>query len=453
MTWGFVMTFEEAELSGTSNPVPGTMIAGAGRSSGFNPNDLQSSGFVSALAGHLVANPQWLLALFRRFWPIPRFRNWAMVTRYDDVREVLGQDQIFQVPFGDKVKALNDGPNFLLGMQDCPDYRRYRLQVMQAFRAEDIASVVTPQAARFATDIVAKANGRLDAVQDLITLVPTLISENYYGVPVPDKVPFGQWTIAMSTFMFGDPTDNPKYRRCALAAGECVRPVIDRAIATARTALGQPDRDRSQPGGGSDTVLARLIAMQQAGAEGLTDSVVRAYLIGMITGFVPTNTMAAGHMLEMLLRRPDFMAQTRAAALAGDDALLKRCLFEAMRFRPLNPGPFRICAQDYTIAKGTSRAKTIKAGTKFLAGTQSAMFDERHVTAPYDFNPERPPADYMLFGYGLHWCIGASIAEAQITQTLKALLIKNNLRRAPGKAGQLQLLGPFPAHLEVEFDP
>ena len=37
----------------------------------------------------------------------------------------------------------------------------------------------------------------------------------------------------------------------------------------------------------------------------------------------------------------------------------------------------------------------------------------------------------MLFGHGLHWCLGAFIAEAHITQTLKQLLLrKNNLRRA-----------------------
>jgi hypothetical protein len=59
----------------------------------------------------------------------------------------------------------------------------------------------------------------------------------------------------------------------------------------------------------------------------------------------------------------------------------------------------------------------------------------------------------MLFGSGLHWCIGYFIAAAQITQTLKALLVKRGLRPAKGKEGQLQLLGAFPEHLIVEFDP
>jgi len=241
--------------------------------------------------------------------------------------------------------------------------------------------------------------------------------------------------------MFGDPTDSPALRRVGLAAGDLMRPFIDGAIAEAKTTPA------------TGPVLARMIDLQRNGHDGFTDEVIRTILIGMISGFVPTNTMAAGNMLDMLFERPDFLAQARAAALAGDDDLLKRCLFEVMRFKPLNPGPFRFCAQDYTIAEGSLRAKRVRAGTPILAGTFSAMFDARRVKAPFKFDSDRPATDYMLFGSGLHWCTGYFIAAAQITQTLKALLVKNGLRRAKGKEGKLQMLGPFPEHLIVEFDP
>jgi cytochrome P450 len=412
----------------------------------FDLKDLRSSSLIEKLTQRVLDDPQWLFGLLRRFWPIPTlpFTNWTMVTLFDDVQEVLGHDWAFPVPFGDKVKELNGGPNFLLGMQADDDYWRYQKQVMQAFKLEDITKFVGPMAGQYARDIVERSGGRLDAIQDLITRVPTLICESYYGVPIAEeeRVDFANWTIAMSTYMFGDPTDKPAYRRAGVAAGDRVRRLIARAIAEAKATGAKPN-----------TVLARMIDMQRAGNGDLSDEVIRTILIGMITGFVPTNTMAAGHMLEMLLQRPDFLAPTRAAAIAGDDDLLKRCLFEAMRFKPLNPGPFRNCVQDYTVAEGTTRAKRIRAGTKMIAGTQSAMFDERRVKDPYKFDPSRPASDYMLFGYGLHWCVGIFIAETQITQTLKALLLKNGLRRARGKAGQLQLLGPFPEHLTVEFEP
>ena len=405
----------------------------------FDPRDLQTPGLKADLIRWLFANPQWWLGILRDVCPIVRLKGWALITRFDDVQEVLGLDDVFPVPFGKKVELLDDGPNFLLGMRESDEYRRIQTDVMRVFAINDIATVVTPEAARLSREIVATSGGSLDAVEGLITPVATRICETYFGVPVPEEIAFGQWTIAMSTFMFGDPTNNPAYRRCAVAAGERLRAIIDDAIAAERRAPTS-----------RDTALRRLLAMQ-ADRPYLTDAIVRSYLIGMITGFVPTNTMAAGHMLQVLLKRKDMFAAARAAALANDDDKLRRCLFEAMRFMPLNLGPFRVCARDYTIAAGSRRATTLKKGDNLLVSTQSAMFDERRVDRPWDFDPDRPAFHSMLFGYGLHWCTGAFIAAAQITQTMKALLIQPNLRAAPGEAGRMQLLGPFPQHLTVEF--
>lgn len=411
----------------------------------FDPRDLRSRGLFAWVLRWAVDHAEWAFRLLRRFWPILRIplTRWWLVTRFEDVREVLAQDKIFEVPFGRKVKELNGGPNFLLGMADGDEYRRCQKQIMEAFRREDVDRIVAPQSREFAERIIAGCAGRLDAIQDLITRVPTMLCESYYGIPIANqkRVQFAQWTFAMSLYMFADPTNKPAYKRAALAGGERMRGVVDRAIAEAKARQD-----------GRHTVLARLLETQRRGADGMTDEVIRAFLISMVTGFVPTNTMAAGHMLEMLLRWRDFMAPAKAAARAGDDALLQRCLFEAMRFKPLNPGPFRHCAEDYTIGSSAWYARRIRRGDNLLVSTQSAMFDDREVDKPRDFNDGRPLSDYMLFGYGLHRCVGAFIAAEQITQTLKALLRTANLRRADGRDGRLRLLGEFPEHLVVQFD-
>jgi cytochrome P450 len=409
----------------------------------FDPRALTPKpSLVSWLINWVLDDPRWLFALLRRFAPIPVFKGWGLVTRYDDVEDMLRRNQVFAVPFGPKIELLNGGPNFLLGMDDGPDYQRLHGPVAQAFPPTDGASIVAPFSASLAADLVAQSGGRLDAIETLITLVPTRVCEHYYGVRVADELRFAQLTIAMSTFMFGDPTDNPTIHDQAVKAGAEFRPIIDAAIAAAR----------AEPGG-RDTITKRLLAERMPDGEALSDPTIASILIGMITGFVPTNTMAAGHMLEMLLRRPEFMQQATAAARAGDDDLLWRCLWESFRFMPLNPGPFRVCAEDAVVAAGTPRAKTIVKGTQLMVGTQSAMFDPRRIPQPNVFDPSRQQDNYMMFGVGLHWCIGASLAQAQITQTLKPLLLQRNLRRAPGAAGRLSKYGPFPAHLVVEFDP
>jgi cytochrome P450 len=185
----------------------------------------------------------------------------------------------------------------------------------------------------------------------------------------------------------------------------------------------------------------------------LSDEVLEAHLFGMVTGFVPTNLLASGNILSVLLRREDFMAAAREAALADNDDLLWKCLREAGRFRNFNLGPFRMCGPSgYTLAAGTGRAKYLAAGKGVLASTQSAMFDDRRIKNPKTFDPHRPAEDYLEFGYGQHWCLGSFIAAAQITQTFKALLQKKGLRRANGAAGKLKTIGTFPAHLILDFD-
>ena len=423
-----------------------TLVAQApssSKSAGFQPARLATKkpGIGSKLVQYALDHPYGIYAFLRRFIPILVFKGWAFVSRYDDVIEVLRRQDVFAVPFGPKIEVLNGGPNFLLGMADGADYQALHGIVANAFPVSDNPSIVGPIAAEEASAMVAGSKGRLDAIRDLITRVPTRLCERYYGVAVPDEERFAHITIAMSTFMFGDPTDNPTVREEAIKAGAELRPIIDAAIGAARAAPA-----------GTTTIAARLVAAKQADGSPVPDEIIRAILIGMITGFVPTNTMAGGHMLEMLLRRPDMMAEAQAAARADDDELLKRCLWEAFRFLPLNPGPFRLCAEDATVAEGTSRAKLIPKGTKMLVSTHSAMFDPRRVARPKAFDPSRPSRDNMTLGYGLHWCIGAPLAEAQIVQTLKPLLLRRNLRRAAGAAGHISSDGPFPAHLVVEFD-
>ena len=101
------------------------------------------------------------------------------------------------------------------------------------------------------------------------------------------------------------------------------------------------------------------------------DARMTSYLFAMMLGFIPTNLMANGNMLEMLygrLRRSGLKAATQAAR-DGDDDLLRRCLFEAMRFRPLNPGPWRKAKRAFQLAVDTRWPKKVEGGWTILAST------------------------------------------------------------------------------------
>jgi cytochrome P450 len=432
----------------------------------FDLSGLSKTDLKARIIARVLGNPYWIFGILRVVRPVCRLpgTDWFVVTRFDHVKEVLAQNHVLEVPWSAKMKRLNNGgATFLLGIDQHDEHRRFERQLAGAFRREDVP-VVADMAQRLAHEIIAQAPAgpsgtrvTLDAIEGLLTLVPTRICREYYGIPLTEhqEKNFARWSLAVSTYLFADPTGDPAVERVAADAGRRLRAVLVDALAAAKRAASQPSADR-------DTVLTRLVRMQAAD-RGLTDDVIIAHLLGMVSGFVPTNTIASGHMLDVLLgpgkylrwHRRTFRRRMLDAVRDGDNQLLKRCLFETLRFKPINPGPFRTCREDYTLENGGflgRRPATIPAGCHVVASTQSAMFDRRRVNSSYRFDPNRSRGDYMLFGSGMHACFGAALAEAQIPQTVKVLLQQKNLRRANGAPGKLVREGPFPAHLMVEFD-
>jgi cytochrome P450 len=426
---------------------------------------VSSAGASGKVLRRLLNNPYWIYGLLRFVAPVFRipFTQWHVVTRFGHVKEILANSEVFRVPWDQKVIELNDGGSaFVLGLDEPHAHRAALRQLMQGFKREDIGQVATiasEEAEAIIRAHIATAGPRqasvppFDAIRDLVIRVPTRICRRYFGLPILEQQEdeFARWSMDISSYLFGDPLGDPTIREKALSAAGQMRSFLDRAIVDART--GPVD---------DATVLGRLVAMPpQEG--GPSDEAIRAHIMGMVTGFVPTDTIAAGHMLDVLIgngrfqtgRRTRFTKPVMRAIEDNDDQQLTKCLFETLRFLPINPGPFRICSQTYEVQGGGwfgRGSRTIPADARLIASTQSAMFDRRAVERPYRFDPSRRRAEYMLLGSGHHACVGIHLAEAQITQTLKALLRQKKLRRVTGEAGQLQRDGPFPAHLMVQFD-
>jgi cytochrome P450 len=387
---------------------------------------------------------QLLFGFFRHIWPIPHiwlphYGRWGAVTLRDDVEEVLSRPDIFTVPYASEMTRLTDGSPpgtpFILAMDDPARHDEQLVRVMKVFRRSDAVGV-GETAYRNASAIVRQSNGRLDAVRELITGIPLDICESYLGVPIPDRRSIAEALVWLSWHLFGVPPIVQNDHVDELT--NVLRDAVDNAIRAERKLPVDPN---------SKTVIGRLMATEPR------DSEVRAFLIGLITGFVPTNTIAGGHILELLLNHPGMLKAACAAAQAGDDILLWQCLFEALRYNPINLGPFRLCEQDYVIAANTRHRTRIRAGTTVLASTMSAMFDCTRVDKPYVFTPSRPGFDRLHFGFGMHWCLGAFVAQAQLTQTFKALLLQPGLERARGPDGRMQNWPKtlFPQHLVVQF--
>ncbi len=366
----------------------------------------------------------------------------AVVSRFDDIHEVLDREADFEVVYEPRMREITAGENFFLGMQDGPRYTRDVSSMRLAARREDVAEIVLPFVSAQAEAIVAGSGGTLDLPRSLTLPVPARMVGHYFGTPGPDERTMIDWTTVMFWYLFIDLQADPEVGRKALGAAAGCRDYLDQAIA----------RRKAEPTD-TDDVLNRCLALQAAGVPGMDDLGIRNNLIGLIIGAIPTLSRAACQALDQLLDRPDALAGAQQAARDGDDAVLARHVFEAFRFNPINPVIYRRAVRDTVIARNTWRERAVPQGTLVFAANISAMFDRREMPDPGAFRTDRPWHHYMLWGYGLHTCFGAQINAAVIPALLKPLLAAGKLRRAEGVAGRIDTGGtPFPQHFTVRFD-
>ena len=381
------------------------------------------------------------LVLSRQFIRAYPNTGTAIVTRYQDVVEVLDRNADFEVVYEPRMREITGGDNFFLGMQDTALYTRDVSNMRLAMRRDDVATIVAPLARSLAEQILAKQSSRIDVPKDLSLPVPTAIVTDYFGINNAQASDLVIWSTLMFWYLFIDLAGDPALKRRVLDAAVACRSVIDAAIA-ARKASGEV----------KDDVLGRCLVLQKANLPGMDDLGIRNNLIGLVIGAIPTISKACVQALDQLLSRPEALASAQAAARVGDDSLLAAHVFEAFRFNPINPMIYRRAACHVKIAAGTLRARNIPKGNMVLAMNLSAMFDPLRIQAPESFRTNRPWDEYMLWGYGMHACFGAYINRAVIPAILKPLLSKPGLRRAAGDAGRIDSGGtPFPQHLTIEW--
>jgi cytochrome P450 len=379
--------------------------------------------------------------ILRAVHPIARIGKTYIVTRYDDVREAFLNDAGFRVPYAEKLDVIMGHQPFFLSMDDTPRYRQDTDAMRKVVQITDIPQRLIPEVERLGEQIVANSNGELEVVDSLVRQITFDLYSAYFGVTDPPGGSLQVSATRLFEFQFADMGNDPSLR----AEVDVMAPALRNHIQNLMNA-------RRSSGQGPDNVLGRCLAMQAQGVPGFSDDQIRSSLMGFIVGGPPQPPMVVPQALEQLLRRPAALAGAQQAARDGDDKLLAGYVFEAMRFDPLAPFMPRTATNTTTIAAGTSRSTKVPKGASLYVAFSSAMMDERRIPDPQTFNPRRLPHEYIHFGYGLHQCFGIHMNKALLPLMLKALLKRNNLRRAQGSKGKLVKRGAFSDTLYVNYD-
>ncbi len=131
----------------------------------------------------------------------------------------------------------------------------------------------------------------------------------------------------------------------------------------------------------------------------------------VISGGAETTRTVIARGLATLADHPD-----QWEAMAADPELVPGAVEELIRWvTPLN-NFFRTATADTTVG-----GQAVAAGDRFLLAYPSANRDERVFTDPDTFDIRRSPNPHVAFGFGTHFCLGASLARYELTLLFRRL--------------------------------
>ena len=296
--------------------------------------------------------------------------------------------------------------NYILHI-DGDRHRRLR-NVLNPFFTPRAADRWRPVMREIIADICADlvGSGRCEFVAAVAAPYPSQVIATVMGAPRSDAPKLHEWSHWMQS-QFDGPALLDDRERIEQAVVEFYE-WCD-ALITAR---------RSQPG---DDLISVLIAAEAESGR-LSDVELRNLVLDVIAGGVDTTHAQLAHALRLFAEHPQ-----QWALLAERPELVTAAVEEVLRHEPVTPFGARILTGDVVY-----RDTTFPAGTLILIG---AVTGNREGLDPADFDitATRDNARIMTFGAGIHFCVGANLARAELEE---ALLFLSS--RMPG----LRLDGP-----------
>jgi len=238
----------------------------------------------------------------------------------------------------------------------------------------------------------------MDLIRDYAVPIPTTIIAEILGVPAKDRHKFHRWSSSAITS-----TSSRWGMLFALPYGVAFVRYI-RSLVKAR---------RVNPEGDLVTALVRA---EEAGDQLSEDELVAMIFLLLVAGHETTVNLIGNGTLT-LLENPDKMNKLRDTPI-----LIKAAVEELLRYN----GPLETATERYARTDTRVAGVTIPRGELVLAVLASANRDEQQFEHADSLDLEREPNPHVAFGFGIHYCLGASLARLE-TQIAIATL----LRRLP----------------------
>ncbi|MGW3349926.1 cytochrome P450 [Nonomuraea rubra] len=329
-----------------------------------------------------------------------------LVTRYADVREVLGDAERFKIapmniarlpgapPMTEEQLAKVRAGN-LLGV-DPPEHTRLRRMLTPEFTIRRIDRL-EPRIRRIVEDhldALEAAGAPADLVPSFALPIPSLVICELLGVPYEDREGFQQRTARMLDMSL------PGEQRMMLQFEQ--RAYMEGLIA----------RIQADPG---EELLGMLV--REHGDDLSTDELVGIGGLLLFAGHETTSNMLSLGTLA-LLRHPE-----QLDLLRKEPERIDATVEELLRWLSIvNSGTTKVATRDTEIG-----GQRIQEGEQVLVTLPAANRDPSFLPDADAFDLSRGAPGHLAFGHGVHHCLGAPLARMELRIAFPALL-----KRFPG---------------------
>jgi len=346
-----------------------------------------------------------------------------VVTRHADIVTALRSPQFTAErirPFRERVAAPADSDlgrslavlERWLVFKDPPDHERLRALVSRAFTPSIVRARADGIGARVdeLLDDLEGAGGGPDPVDLLERFaypLPAVVIAEMLGVPPEDRDRFKAWSDQLTTMVFGAHDRPDRFEVGAGGLAELAAYLTDLVTHYER-----------HP---ADNLITVLLARE--GDDALTrDELVATATLLLFAGHETTTNLIANGVLA-LLRAPG-----EAKRLRADPALLPAAVEEFIRFDGPAKATMRLVGHDHDFA-----GATLRRGERVFLMNCAGNRDPAAFADPDVLDVGRHPNPHLGFGFGPHFCLGATLARIELRAIFEVLI---------RRVGRFELAGP-----------
>jgi len=336
-------------------------------------------------------------------WHNDKYNYWVL-SRYEDVMNASLDWQTVSSAWGTVLEMMSEEPGQWAMMinNDPPYHDQMRQVVAPRFSPAQVAKFETEM-----RDIVVgyleplQGRKQFDFVQDFGRWIPMDVVSSILGIPVEDRRKINQWADDTLHREPGNQGMSERGMKAIVAVNEYFQNVLKDRKANPRDDLL------------TDLALAEL-TQDDGTRRPLTDRESFEFMMLIANAGNETVARLLSNAGVLLARHPE-----QRQKLRDDPSLIPRAVEELLRYEPPSPIQFRRCMKDTVI-----HGKTIKAGDNVALLTAAATRDERHWDNPEVFDVTREPKRHVALGYGVHVCLGASVARLESRIALEEVLAR-----------------------------